>query len=267
MQVPLALQALVDQRVLVHASSVVHNVTWAWCGEPPYSVDCYFQPWTSCLGYLRNLHMTVHDLRNMTAWDQFDEYGSSRFVSFVNVNGGDDRQDARNGPFDWAEPYFSSPGLKTSRFWWYGVVLKQYFSPNQRMSNEALNLLLDSGLQPSDTFIVANVRHGSKGVEQDVIPPERFVAPIQQMGECLMTNHVLLVTETSWVAARMFELSNEHGFHLFTVKYTFPDGDQWNRELTPNVTVNLAEVARASALVLAVTHRASGFIGTLQSAW
>jgi hypothetical protein len=46
---------------------------WAWCREPPYSVDCYFRQWTPCRGYLRSLKLTVEDMRNMTRWDQYDK--------------------------------------------------------------------------------------------------------------------------------------------------------------------------------------------------
>lgn len=57
--VPLALHALVTGRILVHASSVIPNVRWAWCLRPPHSPECYFRPWTPCIPYLRSKQLSV----------------------------------------------------------------------------------------------------------------------------------------------------------------------------------------------------------------
>lgn len=132
--------------------------------------------------------------------------------------------------------------------------------------------LRSNGLQPWDTFIVINVRHGSKGTEQKVIQPEEFIQPLKQMSACLGTRHVYLVTETKAVAERMLALGKQHGFNIFTVEYNYPGVDTWN----PNImrtqgqikaTAGLREIGYVSAKVLAVTRLGTGFIGTLQSAW
>jgi hypothetical protein len=96
------------------------------------------------------------------------------------------------------------------------------------MDAEAVQFLLDNGLQPGESFIVAHVRHGSKGAEQGLLQPEQYVDSIKHMAACLKTQHVYLVTETAAVVEKMLALGQQHGFHVFTVKYSMPGHDVWN---------------------------------------
>jgi hypothetical protein len=96
------------------------------------------------------------------------------------------------------------------------------------MDAEAVKFLMSNGLQPHDSFLVAHVRHGSKGTEQALLQPEQYVDSIKRMTSCLRTQHVFLVTETASVVERMLELGQHHGFHVFTVKYNMPGHDVWN---------------------------------------
>jgi hypothetical protein len=266
--VPLALQALVSKRILVHASSVVKDVRWSWCNEPPFSPDCYFRQWTPCLAYLRKQQLTIQDLQAMPNWNQFDSYKTNtRYMAFKHVHQVQELPGSRDAPFYWAEPWFASPSLRSSRFYWYGLFMQQYFSPSSAMDVRATEFLRSNGLSYSDRFIVANVRHGSKGVEQAPVSPETFIGPLKTLMACLKTNHVFMVTETANVAQRMFELARLNGIHLITVNYTYPNVDSWNKQLNPAAAPNMTEIGEVSALVLAITQRASGFIGTLQSAW
>lgn len=269
--IPLALQALVQRRVLVHASSVIQGVTWAWCAEPPYSVDCYFVPWTPCLQYVRNLNLTIQDLQAAPSWDHAGN-GTSKFTAFRNVHlqatpEEIDRADIRSAPFNWAEGLFQSSQSRASRFFWYGLAMKQYFSPNAEYDKFAADFLLDHGLHFGERFIVIHVRHGSKGTEQQLVAPTSYIEPLKRMMQCLQTQHVFLVTETASAAEQMFELSKQHGFHLFTVNYTYPNADSWNRQINPTAQPDMVGIGRASARVLAITRRGSGLIGTLHSAW
>lgn len=148
--------------------------------------------------------------------------------------------------------------------------MRQYFGPSPNMDAEAVAFLHAHGVKPHETFNVVNARHGSKGVEQAVIQPEEFVEPMQQMAACLRTRHVYLVTETAETAQRMLDLGKQNGFNIFTVKYTYPGADIWNKQLVQQQQTagpSLREIGYVSAKVLAVTRRGSGFIGTLQSSW
>jgi hypothetical protein len=217
---------------------------------------------------LRQQQLTIQDLQAMPGWDQFDSYSNgTKYIAFRQVHQVQDVPGSRDAPFYWAEPWFASPNLRSSRFYWYGLFMQQYFSPSLDMDMQAMEFLRNSNLSVGDRFIVANVRHGSKGVEQAPIPPERFIDPLKAMMACLNTSHVFLVTETAAAAQRMFELAAANGVHLFTVPYKYPDVDGWNKHINPNATVDMTEIGRVSALVLAITRRGSGFIGTLQSAW
>jgi hypothetical protein len=267
---PLALQAMVSQRVLVHASSIIQGVTWSWCNEPPFAPECYFRSWTPCIGWLRQQQLTIQDLQAMPGWDQFDSYSNgTQYIAFRHVHQVQALLEphTRDAPFYWAEQWFASPNLRSSRFYWYGLFMQQYFSPSLDMDLQAIEFLSSNNLSYGDRFIVANVRHGSKGTEQAPIPPERFINPLRAMMTCLNTSHVFLVTETAAAAQRMSELAAANGMHLFTVPYKYPNVDSWNKHINPNATVDMTEIGRVSALVLAITRRGSGFIGTLQSAW
>jgi hypothetical protein len=266
--VPLALQALVSKRILVHASSVVKDIRWSWCNEPPFSPECYFRHWTPCLDYLREQQLTIQDLQGMPNWNHFDSYSNStKYIAFKQVHQVQDLPGSRDAPFYWAEPWFASPSLRSSRFYWYGLFMQQYFSPSIPMEVRATEFLRSNGVSYTDRFIVANVRHGSKVVEQTPISPERFIDPLKSLMACLKTNHVFMVTETASVAQRMFELARLNGIHLITVNYTYPNTDSWNKQLNPAAAANMTEIGEVSALVLAITQRASAFVGTLQSAW
>lgn len=264
------LQAVVTDRILVHASSVVPGVRWAWCAEDPHSVDCYYRPWTSCLGYLRSLNLSNSVMTTAPQWKDWaapaavplaEAANAHRLVVWSQLN------QSRDDAFYWIEGHFAQH-TRASRFWWYSVFMRHFFSPSPAMDAEARTFLQRHGLAPHDTFIVAHVRHGSKAIEQALIPPDEFVGPIKKMLHCLNTTHVYLVTETKAVVDRMMELAREHGFHVFTVKYEWPDRDTWNMQLNQRQNAsNMQVIGRVSAKVLAITRRGSGFIGTVHSAW
>lgn len=270
--VPLALHALVTQRVLVHASTFIEGVHWAWCRDPPFSPECYFARWTPCVDFLRGKNVTLSQFQAMPSWDG-NSQPPATFIAHKNVHSGlsetlIQESKSRNGPFDWIEPKFSSQSLKASRFWWYGAFMKYYFAPTVDMQFRVERFLLQHGVKPSDNFVVMHVRHGSKGSEQKLIHPEAYVAPLQKLLQCQKTRHVFLVTETYAVVAQMTNISATYDFHVFTVDYTYPGRDVWNPNFQKPADAGLLKsITDASALVLSVTARGSAFIGTLHSAW
>jgi hypothetical protein len=105
------------------------------------------------------------------------------------------------------------------------------------MDAEAVQFLLDYGLQPHDAFIVAHVRLGLQGTEQALLQPDQYVESIKHMTQCFKTQHVFLVTETAAVVERMLALGQQHGFHVFTVKCNMPGHDVWNPALVSSCAV------------------------------
>lgn len=126
----------------------------------------------------------------MPQWDHWSNYtdANTTFIAFIDNNHADQRQEylqgrQRDRPFEWLTVHWKllSPELRSSQFFWYGLVMNQYFSPNARMRMEAVDFLLRNGVAPNERFIVAHLRHGSKGVEQALIQPEQYAEPIKAM--------------------------------------------------------------------------------------
>lgn len=219
----------------------------------------------------------MQDLWDAPAWNTPANSinSTAQFTSWTQHGG----RETRKSAYHWIDSLIAQHS-KASRLWWYGVFMRQYFSPSAAMDAEAATFLTSNGLKPSDSFIVVHIRHGSKGIEQNLIQPEEFLEPIKRTLACLNTNHVYLVTETRKAAERMLELGQQHGFHVFTIRYNYTDADIWNTELCLNgirsdcaasgsaaAAASMREISYVSAKALAVTRRGSAFIGTLQSAW
>lgn len=269
--VPLALHALVTGRILVHASSVIPHVRWAWCLQPPHSPDCYFRPWTTCIPYLKSKRLSIRDFQGMPHWTWSNYTAADKYVAHRSMHKNPHevgREYDRSAPFEWVEPMFQASTLKSSRFWWYGLVMRSFFTPSSLIDHKSVDFLSSNGVKIGQNFIVAHLRHGSKGTEQRLLSPAEYIAPLKYLCECLQTRHIFLVTETRQAADTMKVIASNHSWNMFTVDYSYPNRDVWNPKLVNETERALmAEVTKASAMVLAVTRRGSAFVGTLHSAW
>lgn len=211
------------------------------------------------------------DFQQMPHWTWSNYSSADKFVAHRNMHINPHETSGeygRSAPFEWIEPMFQASTLKSSRFWWYGMVMRSFFTPSLQLDHKSVEFLWSNGVKPGENFIVAHVRHGSKGIEQALLSTEQYISPLKYLCECMQTRHIFLVTETLQAADAMKAIARNHSWNMFTVNYSYPNRDVWNPKLVNAAERALmAEVAEASAMVLAVTRRGSAFVGTLHSAW
>lgn len=268
----LLVRAVQENRILVHASRVVHNVSWSWCAEPSQSLSCFFNHWSPCEAlpskYIGEL--SVADFQRLPSWLD-PERNTMRVTAFHNLHAASSASSYRHPedafyPF---EEFFETSVSPLSKGVWYGALFDQMYHAQAWVQDE-VSSFLKHHISDGEHFIVAHVRHGHKSTEAPVTPLSVFYREIDRLARCTGTKNVFVVTETQSCYDDLRVWGEKNGYNIFTVDYYRPSGDVWNPTFVEKYNLtkpDFHEIGWASILSLFVSQRSSGFVGHLHSAW
>lgn len=262
--------ALVEGRVLVHASET--NLKWGWRWHRSGGMSRFFKRWHNA---------TVPSDFPIVVW-RGKETSNVPIVVVPNGRGDPNTLDRR---FFWelwthAERnffrLFDAHAHRRGRLYWQSIVQSICFS-----RNEETQAAVDSIVKPyeNDALVTVIVREAGKATERANIALQEYFDTLLLIREngYMPIRAIHLVTETQRVIDSFVAWSRQHDFVVFVAdNYARPRGDVWNpvamrqQGMIPLSNTKLdalmETITRATVLSYGVAARSVLFIGSISSA-